>query len=324
MKQTQIAGQSYSENHEGIHMNESDSPELTFSLHEDWASALKHEIQLMGYIVDPKIDYKEIAITYFNLLKRRISSKARKILVSKEFICPPDLVQNLEIIKGKVTRGDNLVPHQSTRLNDPNYDDALLNDWDINHLHLGITLRPDGFVERTGPVLFARVTDDIFYMICIMEHGPGNQPWIQKKLLEAIHKNWPESIAHRALKGVVSVEFNPTDQEIGQLRKGHVFGIYQMDDGTVYVPPGGGATTSGRSADVMNAYVHYTHLLNNIELYVRQNIKKLMDDAVKTGAKLGDKLHFRLVELGDSACSILEENGGVLFRLPFQKRPGQQ
>lgn len=304
-------------------MSESNSPDLTFSLHEDWAAALKHEIQSMGYVVDPKSDYRDIPIIYFNLKKRRISSTPRKILISKEFSCPSEFLTNLDTLKQKVTRGDNLVPHQSTRLSDPNYDDALLNDWDIHHLHLGINMRADGFVERTGPVLFARVTEEFFYLIDVMQHGGGNQPWIQKKLLEIVHANWPESISHRALKGIVSVEFNPSDQEIGRLRRAHVCGIYQMNDGTVYMPPGGGVATSGRSTDVMQAYGHYSHLLNNVELYIRENIDKLIEDALQAGAKLGSKLHFKLVELSNEKVSVFEESSGVLFRLPFQKNAGQ-
>jgi len=104
----------------------------------------------MGYVVNPNLSNRDISITYFNLQRRRIASAPRKVVLSAEFSCPSTHIAGLELIKTKAANGEDLVPHQSTRLNDPSFDDALLNDWDIHHLHLGTTIQPNGFVERTG------------------------------------------------------------------------------------------------------------------------------------------------------------------------------
>jgi hypothetical protein len=294
-------------------------PNLIMDFQSDWSSFLKTEIQSMGYVIDPNLKQRDISITYFNLQRRRIVSIPRKLIVSAEFSCPATYTAGLEMIKAKATNGNDLLPHQSTRLNDPNFDDALLNDWDIHHLHLGTTIQPNGFVERTGPVLFVRVTNDSLYLIDVMDHGLGHQPWIKKKLLESIHKNWPESIAHRKLKGITSVEFNPTDQDIGKLRKANVNLIYQMDDGTIYMPLGGGVMTSGVSAGAVNDSNYYVHLIRNIERWVKDNLSRLIEDAAKTGVTLSDDLHFRLAHLGNDSVSIFEEKSRMLWKLPIKK-----
>jgi hypothetical protein len=297
-----------------------DSFELKMDFHSDWTAMLKKAIQSFGYVVAPNLDDRDISITYFNLQRRRISSRPRKLLISKEFSCPPVNSAGLELIKEKGTKGEDLIPHQSTRLLDPIFDDDLLNDWDIHHLHLGMTIQPNGFVERTGPVLFARVTNDSIFLIDVMVHGRGHQPWIKKKLIEIIHTNWPDSIEHLKLKGIHSVEFNPSDENIGELREGNVNVILQMADGTIYPPLGGGFMTSGVSAEAVHTSNYYVHLIRNVEKYVTDNLENLVKDAEKDGVIIGPKLHFNLIELRNDSVSIGERNSRYVFKFPIARK----
>ena len=61
--------------------------------------------------------------------------------------------------------------HLSRKIVDLDYDDDLLNDWDIYHLHLGTNLHIDGFVKRTGPMLFVRFNEQNAYFKNVMGHG---------------------------------------------------------------------------------------------------------------------------------------------------------
>jgi hypothetical protein len=66
-----------------------------------------------------------------------------------------------------VEAGEFLKPHQSTSINKPVYYDALYLDWKIQHFHLKTRPHPRqvGFVEQSGPLLFAQVTETDFYAI---------------------------------------------------------------------------------------------------------------------------------------------------------------
>jgi hypothetical protein len=144
----------------------------------------------------------------------------------------------------------NMRPHQGKEIDDPLYKDALLSDWGIHHLHLGTVLDPDGFIKRTKPVLFTRVTNDCLYMIQIMDHGPGAEDvWSKQEIVEIIHRNWPDSIRQYRIKGI-ELERKATDSEIKQLRGAGILTMLEMKDGTIYMPVGGGIASDRTSLQV--------------------------------------------------------------------------
>jgi len=294
-------------------------PQISIDFRADWLAILKAEICKLGYNADPKLDARSISETYFNIQRLLISANPRKVLISKEFSCPGYLTSGLDLIKDKVRKGENLKPHQSYQFTNPNYNDRLLNDWGIHHLHLGKQIQKNGFVERTGHVLFARVTHDTFYLLDVMNHSPGQQPWIKKILVEIIHNNWPDSIAENRIKGIVDTEFNPSEQEIGQLRNAGINSILKMNDGTIYAPLGGGLIGSGISLEVIEESNYHFHLVDRIERYVKDNLSGLMDDAAASSVKIGNKIHFRLIGINDDSVSIYEQYSGALFRIALRK-----
>lgn len=289
--------------------------DIEMDLYSNWVSNIKLQLKAWGYSLTVGKTDREIAIIYFNLLRRRISSKRRNIYVSKEFSCPPQYDVALELIKAKIKNGEDLVPHQSTRLSELIYHDDLLNDWDIHHLHLGTNLQTNNFVERTGPVLFARVTADSFYFIDVKVHGNGHQPWFQTKLLEIIHHNWPETIARYRIVEASEVEFTPTEGETKQLRNGHVNVIYKMNDGTIYAPVGGGITTSGGSIIASMKELEYNDFFRRIEKYIKDNIETIRLTAKNEGKILGNILNFELKELLDGSIYISEVKSGFVFKI---------
>lgn len=61
-------------------------------------------------------------------------------------------------LKAKFANGDDVTPHLSSNILNDTYEDYLLNDWGIHHFHLGQNIS-DGFAGRTGPLLFALITN---------------------------------------------------------------------------------------------------------------------------------------------------------------------
>jgi hypothetical protein len=155
--------------------------------------------------------------------------------------------------------------------------DDLLNDWHIFHFHLGQNVENDGFIERTDPLLFARVTETYFYEINIYGHGN----WSNLDLVEIIHKNWPETIENFALNNILGLTYAPTSGDIATLRKNQINSFIQTEDGTIYAPIGGGYMSDGSStAAVIEAHKN-TRYIRQLEKWIKDNPTIIIEEIKK-------------------------------------------
>jgi hypothetical protein len=280
----------------------------------DWTQHMRDQLLSSGYETRSDDSPDETGLKFFNVLHRRISTKPRRILISNEFSCPLNLQDGLNVLKRKVLNGEDANPHlgkkiskNNERLLDARYNDSLLNDWGIRHFHLGTAFHTSGFVQRTGSILFAKVTDDVFYCIDVMEH----RNWSNRKLIEIIHSNWPDTISRYRSSSRV-IEYNPTDDEIKKLRSGAIYAL-QLSDGTVYLPIGGGYATSGVSIEVIDKRDYYATQVRQIEQHIRDNIKELISQTSDIKDALTSKLTFKLKVLDDHFLAV-EDNLKIAFR----------
>ena len=254
---------------------------------------------------------------------RRIRAKPRTVRVAKDFVCPSDLQWAFGALRLKVEKGDDLGPHQHIDYGGADFDDDLLNDWGIHHLHLSTSMRPDGFVERSGPLLFARLTDNDFYCIKIMMHGGGDNPWSRQELIDIIYQNWPESIDHSRLRGppgmeVVGLERLHTDEEIGLLRRKGVYVFTQRADGTTHLPIGGGSTSAGVSLIVAMDRDRLHYQCRDLETAIKEKLTERIAVFVKEGkCAPGAQLKFQ-VKVADGGVLAVEETSNLEFNLGFQ------
>jgi hypothetical protein len=127
-----------------------------------------------GYTVDPNDPPQVTLRRYLNVRMRRIQPAKRTTYKARAFSCPSDHQAGLDLLIKKSEAGDDLRANQSTSLDNPDFNDAILHDWNISHFHLGTS--PDrhnpSFGKRTGPVLFAFVTNDSLYCIDVLPSGP--------------------------------------------------------------------------------------------------------------------------------------------------------
>lgn len=146
--------------------------------------------------------------------ERRINSCPRTVYMSNLFICPPELQNSWELLKSKIQSGEDLTPHLSRKVTNARDNDSMLNEWGIFHLHLGESLESDGFIERSGPLVFGYVTDSAFYAVNIFNHGN----WTNNDIVEIIHTNWPDIISTYK-NHALSISNNPSLTERATLRK---------------------------------------------------------------------------------------------------------
>jgi hypothetical protein len=110
-------------------------------------------------------------------------------------------------------------------------------EWGVRHLHLSTRLEADGFVERTGDLLFASFRDSDAYFIDIYPHTGS---WALEDVVRTAVGNWPQAGLFSELNGAAEQTF--TDTERLKLRKAGVTSIVNID-GHSYMPPG--QTTAG-------------------------------------------------------------------------------
>jgi len=103
----------------------------------------------------------ELAIANILEHQHRIpSARPRQVQVSERFRNEvPELAERfkkgIESLLADAEKGAPLRPYLSTMVNGIPKVDGLLNDWLVHHFHLGApALQPNGFVQRTGPLLF--------------------------------------------------------------------------------------------------------------------------------------------------------------------------
>jgi hypothetical protein len=209
--------------------------EVEINFLADGSDFLRSQLQAIGYSASATESPEQVSLNYFNLLKRLIPSYPRQVLVSNKFSCPQELEMGLEIIKKKIRNGEDLRPHLSRKIENLDYNDALLNDWGIHHLHLGTSLNASGFITGTGPLVFARFDNERAFLINVMEHDN----WSRQELIRILHENWPDSISSFRLDRIRKLTYVPSDTDIKDLRQAKIQTFVQLEEGVVYAPLGG-------------------------------------------------------------------------------------
>lgn len=289
------------------------SPEIRMNFYADFAELLRKRLKRVGYHLPKEVEPNRLLLIYFNVLVRQIDPQPRTVLAPPDFPWPAENEPHrdgLTALLRKIEKGEDLSPHLTDKINRPAYNDMLFNDWGISHFHLGIELTKKGFVERTGKLLYVFITDTVCHLITLADH----KHFSCKKMVETIHAAWPHLISRYRLN-CVGVECTPTDDEIKQLRKAGISYPIQVEDGAVYMSPGGGFASTGVSdAAVMNANFYKRHL-RTLEDYVRSNIDTLARQAAEVGRPFGDVLNFKLALEGDIFKAV-EKNSKVIFVMP--------
>jgi hypothetical protein len=201
--------------------------------------------------------------------RRRIPQAVRQCVWSAELrqrTLTTDLQGPVEDIVKASEAGDDLRPFQSTRVENLGFNDMLLNDWGVQHLHLGLGPHPKrpGFVGRRDELLFVLVRPEVLYLIDVLDH----ESFSKMQLVEIVHGNWPALIAYARPVGVVDLAGpERTDEGYGQMRDAGFNMMVKTKDGTIYAGIGGGYSLSG----VSGAAVHRANsIMNRMRMVAEQ------------------------------------------------------
>lgn len=279
----------------------------------EWqAEALRNE----GVAFDESKMHKDPVVFLANCLefdRRRISAQPRKVEYSRELQQSAAFSVHgnaIQILAARATAGETLTPFQTKLLGSFDKRDLLLSDWGIHHLHLG-HLRPGALsCGRTSDLLFAVFEDGIAYFIDVMDH----HAFSEKRLLEILDANWPEHTGRFVGQGIVGLEYEPTSEEIGELRKAGVNSLVSLRPGRVSGPPGGGVTTAGTSVRCMMEANRMGRLLSDAEDVVRSN-----ETAIRMKLGIDDSVPLRLYAMLPDAVQIYGEGKpGIAYSITIR------
>lgn len=277
----------------------------------DWANLLRNELDLMGCPAENNDNPFEVCVKYYNSLLRQPTLRPRKILKSREFTCPADHQAGLSVLENRVGNGQDISPYLHNKLSNSAYNDGLLNDWGIHHFHIGEIDKQSGKVRRTGPLLYALVKDDHFYMIDVMSH----KDFSKQKLLDIIYSNWPDVIEGHEIKGALGLDYVCNDDEVARLRKHGISTLTMRNDGTVHLPVGGGITTSGTGIEVARQSTECMRILKTAENRLKRDADEIRQNAISEGYAVRNRPEFQLKMQGDLFYAI-EALSGFAVHLP--------
>ncbi|WP_429165385.1 hypothetical protein [Aeromonas dhakensis] len=214
--------------------------ELQLDFKKDWILSLRQTLESnLGYKRIEEISDEDIPILFWNAKSRLLDSKPRKVVLSDTFICPEEHLHGWLRLQKVIESGQDIKPNLSRLVTQITVLDQMLNDWGVHHFHLGVKIKSK-FVKRTGPLLFALVTKDIFYAIGVYNHDD----WVNADVVETVHRNWPEAISRYRVNGI-QPDDGFTEAERATIRDKHANAFFNTSDGTVYAPIGGGVVASG-------------------------------------------------------------------------------
>ena len=234
------------------------------------------DMQTMSYEKLVKAGYRNVELDralyqYFNVRKRQIDSRPRKLHKSREFKCPESYEEALYYFEKKVNRGDSLLPFLSNKLFDASYSDGMLNDWNIYHFHLTRRFNKDGWAKRSDYELFAYVTDTDMYLLQVYEHQDPLLYW-RKELVKIINDNWPELLDKFHLKEVQGLTEEFDDEQYKQLREAHITTFVELGKNQVFGMIGGGYMSDGSSGEALRAADFWHNRLKIIQKIFIENM----------------------------------------------------
>lgn len=267
---------------------------------------------------------QDLLIIYGNWRSRLVSIGLRRVHRSKALIVNPLSMDarykpGLEAIIAKLENGQDVTPHLSRGIRygyKPPGDssgrqdlDLLLNDWGVHHLHISADVEGDGFVARTGPLLFAVFRPDDAYLIDIIEHGG----WTRDHVIETIVAEWPDEKLVWEIKGIVPSGKTLSETERKNLRNNHMSAFFEIR-GKTYMPAGG-LTTAGTSTQNT---ISVQRLFRTLKLFKEQLLSDpdvLKNAAAQHSMMLPARPDLHFAFFPEGGYGVIEAQTGMRFLL---------
>jgi hypothetical protein len=288
-------------------------------LFADLKDIVKQHLKALGVQFSADAPLEKLILLALNHELKTVSQRSRKVYCSKEFLTKKSGLdaaqkQAADDILAKFRKGEDVGGHFSESSVNPKETDALLADWKIHHLHISNHKNKptDRFYSRTGPVMFAYVSEDAAYFIDIYPHGKGfPETWTRQDLLSILDRNWPHILEPYRLKGISGVAFAPSDLELRKLRGANVNTIIQVGNSFI-APPGGGLAMDGTPSANVFRMDRTFHLIKDFERFVNKNFDQLRAEISLKSGVAENSMDFGLVLIRPSGFGVIEKKTKTL------------
>jgi hypothetical protein len=265
--------------------------------------------------VDVQSDAEEVTRLYHHFLKRVIEPRPRSVWRSGALgrrTLSVEATEALAEIEQRSIAGETLVPFLHRRLRKkPAYNDGMLNEWGIHHLHLGSTPRADGHVAGSDEVLCVLVRAEDLYMIDLHPH----RDWSNDRLVQIVHDEWPAVIEPYAVRTVQADGITSEQREV--LRSKNGMALTRVQDGTCYGAVGGGYAATGTNLGAVRETDALLHKVRAFEADIRANAVACAAEIEKARGTRPSALNYRLVFDEDGELAALETQSRVQIRLQY-------
>lgn len=222
-----------------------------------------------------KLKHQNDPLLDFYIYSRKVLNPVPRVIhKASDFNCPEEYRDKLAFVEKAIRNGENLRPFMTRSIFDCSRDDAMLYHWKLVHLHISNeldTLKNDGFMHRSGLLLYVYFTDGAAYFIRTIPHSGVANMWSLQDCLECINQNWPELFAEFELKGVSQCTVL-TDSEVADLKKKNCNALVTLSNGKVLLSPGLGVVCDGSPIDCVRARDMYAEKIKVAEDYVKDNL----------------------------------------------------
>ena len=246
-----------------------------------------------GVALPPGADAHLALIEVFHFKRRILRPMPRNVVWSRELqarALSDDHRLAVERIARELEKGVCTKPRMTKSVRVPGYNDGLLSDWGIHHLHIGEKLGRDGFIERGGPLLFVFVVQATAYLIDLLDHGSFED----EELIEILHGNWPRVMASWLAPGVVPGSLSPKFTSAQRkMMRGKFTIATETRDGTIYVAPGGGIMTSGHSSEAVRQAHRVLNLVHPAKVWVADHAEWIAAQVERATGQPPQELHMR-------------------------------
>lgn len=193
---------------------------------------------------------------YSKLRNRLLIGCKRKVVIHRPVLQDAKYQQyknTITKLKNIFENGSSIRPYLSNKVNKIYFDDRLLLDWNIHHLHFIPNSSPQ---KRIDDILFITETDDTVHFLSIMTHDD----FCNIDLLKYIYENAPKVLEKYKLVGIQPLPQNYSSEMIKNLRDYDVTYCVTFDN-NVYAP-----SLNKRSITYLqHAKISLTQMLNYIE-----------------------------------------------------------
>lgn len=282
----------------------------------DLRALLERSLVAQGFTVAAGDDAEALLVRHLNVQQRKIQARTRPVVLSEELRqrlarLTTEQREALGRIETASLVGEDLTPYLSRKVvgkkKRGDFNDRLLCEWNIHHMHLGRGLDPDGKVTGTQEVLFVVARDEALYFVEVFDHA-----FEDDRLFEILRRNWPAFVS---AFGSVPAPRTAVESSAETRAAARAAGVNMLTvaAGRAYSPLGGGISTDGSSSRVRREADRILDELNALEASHHANADAIAEGLRGMTGTPCTVLHLKLIAV-DGVLHVVETTTGVELR----------